>query len=299
MLVNNYLSGRRFIKDLVHFLKLRKKPLTELDNAWANAKDRSDIVVSFTTIPDRISLSELMIKSVLHQKRLPKKIILNLPYVSFRDGKEYVIPEWLNNLQSVEIVRTEEDHGPATKFIPSLLSLGEDENILVLDDDHVYPPNYIAEFEAGEKMYPDYILTASGWRVPDDLIDKPTSLISNIMKLPPTPVKGTRIKKLYPTDIVQGYAGYLIKPRFFDLSELTDYSDAPEIVRYVDDVWVSAHGKAKKFVLPMKRYCYSPLLNRKLFKSTSLAMINNRGKAKNEDRHNSIALRYFSDRWKK
>lgn len=217
--------------------------------------------------------------------------------MSFRDGKEYIIPEWMKNLQSVEIIRTKIDYGPATKFIPTLERVDENQNILVLDDDHVYPKSYVEEFEKNAEKYPDFLLTASGWRVPKDLIDRPTSFISNVLKTPPTPVKGTRIRKLYPTDIVQGYAGYLIKPQFFDLDQLRDYSKAPEIVKYVDDVWLSAHSKVPKFVFPMKRYCYSPMTSRKFFKSTSLSMINNRSKENYEDRHNSIAIKYFKDRW--
>ncbi len=294
--INNYLTGRRFVKDLLHFRKLNSLSLEALDNQW-NVSNHSNITVSLTTIPSRINCIAPTIKSLIYQKRLPKKIILNVPYISFRNSEEYIIPEWLLTLDSLEINRIDQDYGPATKFIPTVESHQDDELILVVDDDHIYPPKYIQEFEKGEEKNSDCILASSGWRVPEDLVDKPTTMISNIMKTPPTPVKGTRIKSLYVTDIIQGYSGYLIKPRFFDIKKLKDFSDAPEIVKYVDDVWISAHSKVSKYVLPLKRYCYSPMPSRKFFRSTSLSMINNRGKERNEDRHNSIAIKYFKDRW--
>ena len=299
LLVNNYLTGRRFLLDLIHYQRIKSFELGLLDKNWKNSKNRSEIVVSFTTIPSRIEHISPTIKSLLYQKRLPKKIILCLPHKSFRDGEAYNIPSWIEELESVQILRVDQDYGPATKFIPTLEKMEGDEAILVLDDDHIYPPGYIQEFEKGNDMYPDFLLTASGWRVPKDLVDKPTSFISNILKTPPTPVKGTRIGKLYQTDIVQGYAGYLIKPQFFDIQKLKNYEGTPEILKYVDDVWISAHSNVPKYVLPLKRYCYSPMSSRKFFRSNSLSMINNRGKERNEDRHNSIAIKYFKDKWEK
>ncbi|MEQ9402701.1 MAG: hypothetical protein RIM99_03870 [Cyclobacteriaceae bacterium] len=293
----NYLSGKKLIKDLTHFYSLKRKSIKTLDSKWSSAKDRSDIIVSFTTIPERIDSIELTVKSLLHQKRLPKRIHLNIPYTSFRNQKEYEIPEWLEKLASVNIVRLDEDYGPASKFIPSLEFLENDQKILVVDDDNIYPPGYIDEFERAGQKNPDFILAASGWRVPEDLIDKSTTLKSNIFKIPPTPVPGTRISKLYWTDIIQGYSGYLLKPRFFKISELKDYSDTPKQVRFVDDVWISAHAQVPKYIFPMKRFCYTPFFSNDFFKASSLAKINNYDRQDNADRNNSVALRFFKNKW--
>lgn len=295
-MVNNYLTGRKFLKDVWHNTILKGKSFDELDKNWSESEDKSNIIVSLTTIPDRIGHMELTIKSLLFQNKLPQKIILNLPYKSFRDGNEYIIPEWLEQLDSVEIVRMQHDFGPATKFIPTLESSEKDQSILVVDDDHVYTKNYIEEYEIGRKKYPDYILCSSGWRVPEDLTDRQATLYTNVMQVPPVPVKATRTKKLHQTDIIQGYSGYLIKPRFFDLAELKDYTDVPEQLKLVDDVWISAHAKVPKFVFPLSRYCYSPLSTRGYFNTNSLSLFNNR-KTRDEDRHNSIGIRYFKDRW--
>lgn len=293
----NFLSGKKLLKDLLHFNALKKKSIAELDKDWSNAKDKSNLIFSLTTIPERIDSIELTIKSLLYQKKLPARIHLNIPYVSFRNKKEYVIPKWLESLKSVNIVRIEEDFGPASKFIPSLKSSSEDQSILVVDDDNIYPPNYVRDFELAESKNPDFILAASGWRVPEDLIDKSTTLWTNIMRVPPVPLPGTRINNLYKTDIIQGYSGYLLKPRFFDLDQVDNYEGVPQKVRFVDDVWVSAQAKVEKYIFPISRFCYVPFFQNDFYKDSSLAKINNYNRVDNRDRNNSIALRHFKDVW--
>lgn len=295
--IYNYLSGKRLIRDLFHFYKLKRSSLSKLDKQWKQSKVKSEIIFSLTTIPERIEYLELTLKSLLMQKRAAKRIHLNIPYRSFRNDLEYVIPSWMTELQSLNIVRMEEDFGPASKFIPSLKSLDADQPILVVDDDNIYPSNYVKDFEKAEKKHPEVILAASGWRVPDDLIDKPTTLWTNIKRVPPVPIPGTRINKLYQTDIIQGYSGYLLKPRFFDLDQIDNYEGVPQKVRFVDDVWVSAKAKVEKYIFPISRFCYVPFFQNDFYKASSLAKINNYDRIDNRDRNNSIALRHFTDVW--
>ncbi|MEQ8905493.1 hypothetical protein [Ekhidna sp.] len=295
----NFLSGKSLIKDVIHFYSLKKKSVADLDEDWVKAKIKSDIIISLTTIPERIDSIELTIKSLLYQKKQSARIHLNIPYVSFRNQKEYVIPEWLKSLKSVNIVRIEEDFGPASKFIPSLKKLEPDQPILVVDDDNIYPPNYVKDFDEAGKEHPDIILAASGWRVPDDLIDKSTTLLSNIKRIPPTPLPGTRINHLFRTDIIQGYSGYLLRPKFFDLDAIDNYDGVPQKVRFVDDVWVSAQAKVEKFIFPISRFCYVPFFQNDFYKASSLAKINNYNRVDNRDRNNSIALRFFEKKWGK
>ena len=97
----NYLSGKAFIRDFFLHLKLKNSSLKSLDEKWAKAEKKADVIVSFTTIPERVDKIDGTIKSLLIQKELPKRINIYLPYKSFRNGKEYVIPEWLKDLKSV------------------------------------------------------------------------------------------------------------------------------------------------------------------------------------------------------
>lgn len=294
----NYLSGKALIRDFVLHLRLKKSSLKSLDEKWSEAKKKSDVIISFTTIPERIDNIAGTIKSLLIQNELPKRINIYLPYKSFRNGKEYVIPEWLQGLKSVDLVRIETDYGPATKFIPAILTQEPDQKILVTDDDNIYPSKYLSELRAASEKYPDKIVAASGWRVPDDLIDRPTTLVSNLLKKPPTPVPGTRITKPYKIDILQGYSAFLFKPKFFDANEVTNYEGVPNNVRFVDDVWVSVHCTVEKMVVPMSRFCFTPFFEHDFFKSSSLAKINNWGKEDYSQRNNSIAIKFFEKKWR-
>ena len=192
----------------------------------------------------------------------------------------------------------DKDWGPATKFIPAILSQTSEQKILVVDDDNIYPRSLVKGFYDYSLKNVDCILTTSGWRVPADLVDRPTTLWSNIMKSPPTPVTGRRVSGLYKTDIIQGYSGYLIQPRFFDLDAVCDYSGAPEAARFVDDVWVSAQAKVEKHIFPCRRFCYSVFWKKELYKGSSLAKINNWGKEDYSQRNNSVMIQFFKNRWK-
>ena len=101
--VHNHLTGKRLILDFLHYRTLKKLTLTDLDNHWQKDENHSDVIVSLSTIPERINFIDQTIKSLLYQKRLPKKIVLNIPYESFRNGEKYIVPEWLKNLQSISL----------------------------------------------------------------------------------------------------------------------------------------------------------------------------------------------------
>lgn len=294
----NYLSGKALIRDFILHLRLKRSSLKFLDEKWGKTEKKSDVIVSFTTIPERIDNIEGTIKSLLIQTELPKRINIYLPYKSFRNGKEYIIPEWLKDLKSVDLVRIETDYGPATKFIPAILAQDPDQKILVTDDDNIYPQGYITELRKASEALPDKVVAASGWRVPSDLIDRPTTLISNLLKKPPTPVPGTRITKPYAIDILQGYSAFLFKPKFFNGDEVTNYEGVPNNIRFVDDVWVSVHCKVEKVVVPMSRFCFTPFFQHNFFKSSSLAKINNWDKEDYSQRNNSIAIKFFEKKWK-
>ncbi|MDW3210406.1 MAG: hypothetical protein R8N23_11090 [Reichenbachiella sp.] len=295
----NYLSGKNFLLDIWHYYSTTSKSLQYWDDFCETNKNKSDVIVSLSTIPSRISEIVPTLKSLLAQKRAPKKIHLYVPELSMREQVGYNIPKEIEGLKCLEVIRTEKDWGPSTKFIPAVETLFPDQKILVVDDDNMYPRNMLRDFDKASDDNPDWMLTSSGWRVPEDLVDRDSTFWANVRLQAPVPVPTTRVNDYYPIDIVQGYSGFLIRPRFFDLEELKNYPEEPIALKYVDDVWVSAHAKAPKYVLPSRRFCYTPFWKTDFFKANSLASINNHGKENDEDRNNSIALRYFKDKWSK
>jgi hypothetical protein len=291
----NFFEGERLARDLWREYRLAHADIAALDRAWAARADRSDIIVSLTTIPSRIGLIADTLKSLLTQTRPPKEIRLNLPAFSRRENRPYAVPDWLASLASVRIAPCE-DYGPATKLLPTLADAAPGQAILVVDDDRIYPVSLIADLEKASAARPGAALGLGGWIAPADLIDRPTTILSNLLMRPPAPVRSARIRKPVAVDILQGVAGYLVRPDFFNLAALTDYSAAPPAARTVDDVWISAHCRADKFVIPAAPN-FPPKRHLAQYKRSSLGWIN-RGAGGDENRNNSIMLKYFAAAWK-
>ena len=237
-------------------------------------------------------------KSLLTQTVRPSAIRLNVPHTSRREGTAYHVPDRLQRLQSVTIVRCD-DYGPATKLIPALLDDPHaDAPLLVVDDDRVYHPYFVEQMAALSDRHPAAAIAASGWNAPPDLIDRPSTLMATLRGQAPAPIKCTRVADAVRVDVMQGLGGYLVRPRFFDASALADYSKAPDAAFYVDDVWISAHCRAPKMVFTGRRTNFASLADRRFYKRSSVSLVN-RGRGTLESRNNTIMLRYFADRWKR
>jgi hypothetical protein len=293
--IHDFFEGETLLRDVVDEAMLSRVSLAELDRFWSRNARRSEAIVSLTSIPSRLPLIEPTLKSLLRQSLAPRRIVLNLPRVSKREGVAYVVPAFLKGIDAVSI-RWCEDWGPATKLLPSLTDEAPDTPIIVVDDDRIYPANLVADLMAASAREPHVAFCMSGWVVPDDLVDRPTTVWSNLRMLPPAPIRARRLSKPTEVDIVQGFSGYVVRPSFFDVAAITDYDQAPKEAFFVDDVWISAHCKAPRFVIPSRRANYQPKLHRGFYRRTSLGRIN-RGPGPDGQRNNSIVIRHFSQSW--
>src|SRR5215203_813053 len=101
------------------------------------------IIVSLSTLPDRIGNLEPTLNCLLGQSRPPDEIVIALPSFSIRQRQAYVIPASLNEVPRLRILQNERDWGPATKFIPviqhELAAARPDTLVMVVDDDRIYP----------------------------------------------------------------------------------------------------------------------------------------------------------------
>jgi hypothetical protein len=292
----NYLTSSNLLLDPVYELRLRRLRLDELDRRWLGNPRRSPIVVSLTTTPSRIGLLGLTVKSLLNQTRSPASIRLMVPEYSRREDGPYVIPEALTRLRGLEIVHCR-DYGPASKLIPSLLSLDAEQPILAVDDDRVYHRRLVDRLDTIARAHPDVAIGASGWHVPEDLLDRPTTLWTQLRKRPPVPFTCAQIRNPQEVDVLQGFSGYVVRPRFFDLARLSDYSAAPEAAVLADDVWISAHCRAPKVVFPMGPSNFQSWLDGRFYRATSLGLVN-RGDGTLEGRSNTIVMRHCVGAWR-
>jgi hypothetical protein len=293
IIVVNYFEGENVVLDVRDEFRVAALELAALDHA-ADAAPRSETTVCLTTTPTRLPYIADTLKSLLTQTRVPKSIRLHVPHFSVREQRAYVVPEILRNLRNVTIIECE-DWGPATKLLPALQGLQPHESVIVVDDDRIYPRHLVATLEDAARADPDAAFGFGGWIAPADLTDRPTTIVSNLLQRPPAPVRATRLRKRRRVDVLQGLAGYLVRPRFFNLATVTDYSAAPPAARTVDDVWISGHCRAPKFVLPSRRCSFEPWRRRGFYGRTALGRLNRA--ADHRQRNNSIMLRHFAGTW--
>ena len=254
----------------------------EAEVFWKNNPRRSHIIVSLTTLPHRINALDVVLKSILLQSVAVKEIRLNLPLYSQRDQTEYDIPAFIRFSEAVSIVRTERDWGPATKFIPTLLSSLEDQPVVFIDDDVIYPRHFIESYLYYSERLPDAALATRGWDVPRSLKWADSGTLFGMQLTSPQSV-----------DVVTGCGSVLVKPRFFDKQKLTDYETAPKAAFFVDDIWVSgqlALNKVERYVIPV-RDRQKPQLTRL---SINKGLINNENKG---GLNNDVMLNWFKDVW--
>jgi hypothetical protein len=294
--LHDFFEGETLGADLLDEFRLSRTEISALDRFWAENANRSDCVVTLTTIPSRLPHIGTTLKSLMRQSRAPQRIVLNLPHHSKRENAGYAVPDFLLGLKSVVVHRCE-DMGPATKLIPTLLRESPAQKIIVVDDDRIYPANLVADLDDAASRDEHSAFGMSGWVVPADFTDRPTTIWANLKMLPPAPVRARRLRAPLKVDILQGLSGYLVRPGFFELARLSDYSGAPEAAFYVDDVWISGHCNAQRFVIPARRYNYQPKFRGAFYKQTSLGLIN-RGPGGNAQRHNTVVLRHLANRWR-
>ena len=186
------------------------------------------VVVTFTTIPERIGQIEVMLKSLLDQSALPDSICLCIPKTSRLAPYSYSIPSWFSQIPILNIVECEQDLGPVTKLIPTWQQERHmpDTRLIIVDDDGVYPYRLIEQLISWSQRMPDAALGCSGVAVPAGM--KPSSVIFSretwLQDLRYTSFSSDALARV---DYLFGYAGVLVKPRFFDLSRTLFQGETP------------------------------------------------------------------------
>ncbi|MFY0689757.1 MAG: hypothetical protein JXQ90_21480 [Cyclobacteriaceae bacterium] len=210
---------------------------------------RSKLIVSFTTTPKRISSIGPTINSILLGASLPESIILNIPE-KFRKQEVYNIPKFLNHVDLIQINYIEKDLGPGTKLIPTAKRFANDDiNIVIIDDDQVYPRHLISNFIQQSSKHPEAALGYAGWRVPKSNRHRDKHFLK---------AGGTRflakknINSPQQVDVLQGSSSYLVKPSHFS-EELWDEVRKPEFAYFADDIWINgllAKNGVERLVIP-------------------------------------------------
>jgi hypothetical protein len=253
--------------------------------ASANHPPESRVIVSLSTLPDRIRRLQATLNSLLNQTRPPDEIVLAIPRFSSRQSREYEIPEYLLRMARLRLLRCETDWGPATKFIAVVrdeLSAGRrDTLIMVCDDDRIYPRNSLELYLRYHAQLPNAALCFRGGPMPRSLNWRHSRIEF-----------GVDLQTPKRTAVITGCGSYLVQPRFFDDS-LWDYSMAPEGAFYMDDMWISGHLERRgveKYIIPASAMMRTSL--RQLGTMTLHDVPNGRR------RHNNQTIAFFDANWK-
>jgi hypothetical protein len=245
--------------------------------------DNRRVIASLSTVPDRINNLRPTIRSLLKQTRPPDEIVLAIPEFSVRQRRPYVVPNYISRLPRVRVLHCPEDWGPATKFIGAIqdeLAAGRENTlIMVVDDDRLYPRDALETYLKYSEQLPEAALCFRGAAMPSTLDWDDAKMIY-----------AKDLREPRPVAVITGCGSYLIQPRFFDGS-LWDYSRAPSVAFYIDDIWISAwlsRRGVKRYVVPASAMMRSVRRQRR---TVSLNKIQGRQKLNNE------TIAFFRDAW--
>ncbi len=246
--------------------------------------DTRRVIVSLSTVPDRINNLRPTIRSLLNQTRPPDEIVLAIPEFSIREKRPYVVPKYLLRLPRVRILHCVKDWGPATKFIPAvreeLAAARYSSLIMVVDDDRIYPRDVLETYLHYNKQLPDAALCFRGAAMPRSLDWRDAKMI-----------RASELRQPQPAAVITGCGSYLIQPRFFNES-LWDYSKTPNGAFYMDDIWISgrlSRGGVKRYVVPASDMMRSVLRQRR---TLSLHHV-----PQGRQHHNNETIAFFGDTW--
>lgn len=203
------------------------------------------IIVSLSTLPDRVGNLRPTLNCLLGQTRPPDEIVIAIPSFSIRQREAYAMPAYLKELPGVRVLRAERDWGPATKFIPviqdELAAARPETLVMVIDDDRIYPRDAVESYLYYSAQLPEAALCFRGAAMPESFDWHDAKMIH-----------GNRFREPQRVAVITGCGSYLVQPRFFDQS-LWDYSAAPPAAFYMDDIWISGcldRAGVKKYVVP-------------------------------------------------
>src|SRR6184192_3236149 len=246
--------------------------------------DNRRVIVSLSTVPDRINNLRPTIRSLLKQTRPPDEIVLAIPEFSIREQRRYAVPKHVSRWPRMRVLHCRRDWGPATKFIPIVreeLAAGRENTlIMVVDDDRVYPRDALETYLHYSEQLPEAALCFRGAAMPRDLDWRHAKMI-----------RASELREPQPAAVITGCGSYLIQPRFFD-EALWDYSAAPKGAFYMDDIWISGcldRRGVEKYVIPASRMMRTAL---RQFGTMTLHDVPN-GRRHN----NNETIEFFSSSW--
>lgn len=207
-----------------------KKKLNE--NRHLN--DSDSYIVTLTSFPTRIDKVWLTIESILRQKNKPDAIILWL-YEGEFSGRES-LPKTLlkQEKRGLQIRFCKENLKPHKKYYYTLAKYPK-ANIITIDDDFIYPPNFIDDLKKSNYCFPNAICCAMAMEI------KRENSQLRPFKEWKVVTKSTEPSKIY--SILSG-GGTLFPPNSLD-NEVFNIEVLKKYALSADDLWLKVHSIRK------------------------------------------------------
>jgi len=274
------------LKRLLPGSRKHRRQVRFIRETLASSKKSGDrrVIVSLSTVPERMGNLGPTVRSLLRQTRPPDEIVLAIPEFSIREQRPYAVPKHVSRWPRMRVLHCQKDWGPATKFIPIVreeLAAGRGNTlIMVVDDDRIYPRDALETYLHYNKQLPDAALCFRGAAMPRDLDWRHAKMI-----------RASELRQPQPAAVITGCGSYLIQPRFFDES-LCDYSQAPKGAFYMDDIWISgclARRNVKRYVVP------ASAMMRSVFRQRRTLSLHDVPDGRQYNNNETIA--FFGDAW--
>jgi hypothetical protein len=221
------------------------------------------VVISLTTLPDRYDILLKTLESLHNQIVKADTIYLTLPLIAKRLNKKYpALPKHMEKLCTV--VRCDVDYGPICKIYGALEKETDPDTIIItVDDDVIYPKDFIKIMVEKSDLKPGACITGSGVLIHNGYMSINTNFTGLTFLngfLCGFPINGYR-----KIDIVQGVSGVLYKRCFFDsANQLYD-----TLYKYTEDIDIF-----KSDDILLSSYLCSKNIKRITFENMPLVTIN-------------------------
>ncbi len=250
---NNRWKG---VKKRIHWqlYKYLKRNLTryyeslELDKLTTDTSGH--IIVSLTTIPERIDFIHLAIKSIMYQTTRPYKVVLWLGVENFPD-KDANLPHNLLVLRSAGLdIQYVEDLKPHTKYFYAFKTY-KNNIIVTIDDDLIYPKRCLEFLWNCHAKYPNAVIAN---RVRTVRIDNDILLPYRLWYINHNTDKMPSHKLL-----ATGVGGVLYVPNLFRDS-LYDVEAIKKLAYKADDIWLKANAFVSEIPVVYTDYFYESFI---------------------------------------
>lgn len=222
------------------------------------------VVISLTTLPSRLEKETIIptLKSVNKQTRKPDAVYLGLPKISRRLGTPYPVPS--NKIKEFcTIVTLDKDYGPVCKILGGLYMENDPSTVIItVDDDNIYPENFIEELLKKHQEKPNAAIGSSGAIIGSfpgyfAYIRNSSETRYEAWWGPPVPEEGINV------DILCGYSGVLYVRDMFPSTrpqkkEMEKFLEIPMLNKDIflhDDIYLSSYLNSKNierrlYILP-------------------------------------------------